>query len=412
MSALNLTASEAGKIAAAKVKLSSSESGADALESYLLHVRTLEGKDQAAGWAALPEIEGDAAPASKVAKDFFKRQTRFETYEYKQKQKALARLAKDGVTGEEAERIALQIARTKRKGFEKLFQACKTKCMTPAHEKAAKTFGKFIIGVNMASTAITYGGKQSGKLQKALEEPDAQTRYYKMSVWTAKLGYEMFMSYITQRILARIVADPTMSGVEKQAKSFKYATGISLANSRLYGGLFGAGGLLSEGADNEAERKLKELETSPEFQQDVQEIMQSLEKEGMFQRAVQSLSSAFGGDITATDIDSDSITPEDLKDPEIRELLQRGISAREYQDIMGDWLRTGDTGMDRWVFHNAWAQIARPEGMWVNAAIYELLCRGVNDPVRSLAVSLTAYAVNKVLVDGAFYSLRDKAINM
>jgi hypothetical protein len=98
-------------------------------------------------------------------------------------------------------------------------------------------------------------------------------------------------------------------------------------------------------------------------------------------------------------------------DAETKELLSKALARELYAKNQGEWIHTGDVGMDRYVFDRIWGTQSAVRNIGVNLLMYNALCMGELNPKKAYALALTYFIVNKALFDPTYNYLRRKAIN-
>jgi len=270
------------------------------------------------------------------------------------------------------------------KTYEKLSLSCRSKGQTLAKKQAAKNGTKFFLGVGLVSTSGSYFYNNWDK--------------EKNSKWYGNLGYDVVTASIFNYAFAKILGNNQSGFGATTIKSYATFAGLDFLSAEAYSHLFGV-------SESEAGERLNKILEQPQAKENLEKMLSELEAEDIdsdIQKMINEVSQQFEV--------SDLSTVLELE--ELREKILEAISLDMYYQDSGEWIRTGDKGMDRYLFHRAYDTIGTPKGIAVGMVIFNILCRDAANPKNALAKALSLYIADKVASDFIYYKLRRKAINL
>ena len=360
------------------------------LRSYIKYADSLTKQKKKLALAQVKQLFAKSPDdkASYVAK-FYKLQKRFEKFEKRELKKTLKKLIRKN-KGEDSYALrsqAKKIAHEKREVYQNLLQNCRARGKTGERVYASGRFRKFGMSLTIASSV-------GGYVASNYEEP-------KNLDWFKNIGFDLAMSVILKHIGNNIQLSPHTSGMKKVFDSLKVGATTDLANSYLYSKV------LFPISEDEMGAKLDELKQSPEMQKELDDLVKFLERDPEVKKFIDQLLKA--KDDAGLEA---ALGPEDLDDPYLRENLIEALAVKTYEEGAGDWIRTGDSGTDRYVFHRGWAAYSAPKGFLLGLWTYNILCRGANTPRLAFAKAFSIYVVDKIINSYLYYNLRKRAVGM
>lgn len=270
------------------------------------------------------------------------------------------------------------------KTYERLSLSCRSKGQTFAKKQAAKNGTKFFMGVGLVSTSGSYFYNNWDK------EKDSK--------WYGNLGYDIVTASIFNYAFAKILGNNQSGFAATTIKSYGTFAGLDFLSAEAYSQLFGV-------SEAQAVERLNEIASQPNSRESFERLLSELESEGLDGK-VQSVLNDLN------QLNEVKSLEEMLEDEVTREQLIEAISLDMYYKDSGDWIRTGDKGTDRYLFHRAYDTIGTPKGIAVGMWIFNILCRDATNPKVALAKALSIYIADKVASDFIYYNLRRKAINL
>jgi len=265
------------------------------------------------------------------------------------------------------------------KSYRKLSFECRSKTTNPTRKKAASIFKKFTIGIGIVSS---FGGMAYANRDNELED------------WIGQFGYETVIGIITGNIASKIVSNPRNSDLAKSIKKYFLSRGTGLVDMALFGMIFGAN-------DEEAKARLEEVLSDPDKAARLRQMQQVFEEKKLYQKIkstfIDKLKS-IGGKVGLEDeppfdlgVDWGNLSDADLEREDVQDVLLAAA--------------------DRYSFHAAYGLIMLPKDMFTTMYIYNTLCLGLAQPKTAIIKATAIFALNRLVFDQIYYSVRRSAIN-
>lgn len=335
------------------------------LLSYLSFVRSLKIEDRPLALSHTNDMLDGLYPDLPFAKTFQKYQADI--------QKFIATEKKNGAS----EAVALE----RGKIFEKLTYGCRAKTVNVNRLAANKRFV-----MTMVSLELAIGG---GSYIYNHHDQEHNVEWYK------KFAFDMFLDIGNILISSHITTNPGSDSTYKMIKYYVVGAASSIPPAISYSKMFSHNNADQEKAYNEILR-------SPEFKAELAELINYLDKNEEKIRLKELM----------VPIENNRENEKGLpQDEETRELLSKALSRELYEKNQGEWIHTGDVGMDRYVFDRIWGTQSAARNIAVNLLMYNALCMGELNPKKAYALALTYFIVNKGIFDPTYNYLRRKAIN-
>lgn len=268
----------------------------------------------------------------------------------------------------------------KAKIYSKLLYSCQAKGKTISKSSTNMKFFKTIIGVEIVSTAGSYL-----YVHKDEEKNDE---------WVKKFSVEMLLNVALASARSGITAGQG-SFTSKSMQDYIFGAISDTGPSLGYSAAFSP-------SKKDVEKKMNELFADPNFQTRLNTLEKNMREEGLLDKYKLVVKTPEGEDVQI----------EDLKDnEEAKSILAESLAAELYEQQQGEWIHTGDVGLDRYTFHRIWGLQSSFRSIGVNLLIYNTLCMGELDPKKAYLTAVGIYSANNFLFDPIYLSLREKAIN-
>lgn len=190
----------------------------------------------------------------------------------------------------------------------------------------------------------------------------------------------------------------TMSTVEWYKKALQdYSLGVinDVAPALGYSAAFSP-------SQKELKEKVDQMLDDPEFQIKVKKLEDILKEDGLLDKYKAQVTTPDGLSVAIDEIKTNE---------EAKELLMDALAKNIYEEKEGDWIQTGDVGLDRYSFNRIWGLNSSVRNIAVNLLIYKTLCMGKLNPKESYLTAIGIYSANKLISEPLYQSLREKAIN-
>lgn len=269
------------------------------------------------------------------------------------------------------------------KTYEKLSLSCRSRGSTMEKQFAAKQGTKFFLGLGLASTTGSYFYNNWDK------EHDAK--------WFGNLGFDITTSFIFTFAYTKILGSNQSGFAGTSLKAYGTFAGLDYLSAEAYSQIFGV-------SQAEAEERMKKMLENPKAREELSRLKDMLESEKFDDELTKNLETI----MQKMEVQN---LEEIVADESNRERILEAISLDMYAQEAGDYIRTGDKGLDRYIFHRSYDVIGTPKGIAVGYLIFNTLCRNSANPKVALAKALTIYLADRVTFDYIYYNLRRKAIN-
>lgn len=393
-----------------KVKLNSLEKKPSRKEfkSYLLYLDSVRIKDKIQVIKELDQLTKPEAN-SRLMKKHKKIQRLIE----KEKLKRTEQLTKKILTDHPG--IPKEVLKTKISNemgqhminYERLTYGCRSTRWSPERKAAAQSFKKFTIGIGMVSSIGAYTYQNSDK------EFDG--------MWFGRLGYELTVGVLTGLLSSRIISNPENTVVALALKKYFLSRTTGVVDMFAYGALFGV-------SNEDAEERLALILKDPKKREELEKLRKFMDDKNLYQefkeKFIEKLkefkessevttkgSSEIFEPISGKSLDWNELTPEDLDDEEIQNMLLTAVSQQLYDEQKGDYIETGNAGSDRFVFHALYGAVLLPKDTFVSLYIYNTLCMGALNPKAALIKAVAVFTLNRLVFDQIYYYVRRTSIN-
>jgi hypothetical protein len=313
-------------------------------------------------------VDGDA-------KTFASLEVRFQNYRLAALKRELAR----GQSRATAETLADSALST----YQHVTHSCRARGGNELKTLSASRGTKFFIGLGTMSTAGSYFYNNWDK------EKDSR--------WFGNLGWDLATTVVYNYLFTKVLGSSQAGYAGRNVQTYTLFGTVDFLNAKAYAKIFGV-------PEAVAEERLAALSQSPEIQEEVAKLIERLEASDLDSKFAEELKTVLG-DLEAGDLDS-------LDSEETKAALLEAIALELYDKEAGEWIRTGDRGLDRYFFHRSWDVVTTPKGLAVGMLIFNILCKNVHSPAKAISMALSIYVVDKVVSDYLYYSLRRKAINL
>lgn len=369
-------------------------------ENWLLYVKTLLPEKQMSAMKMMKDMHVSDSKQKVVAR-FQKIEKKIEKKYQTELDRTIKRLQKKNPNEDMSSLVkrASEKTRLHMKTYRRLSFECRSKTMNDTRKKAASTFKRFTIGIGIVSS---FGGMAYANRDNELED------------WIGQFGYETVMGIITGSIASKIISNPRNSDLSKAIKKYFFSRGTGLVDMALFGMLFGAD-------EDEAKARLSEVLSDPKKAERLRELQKVFEDKKLYQQVrakfvsgLTSLKERVGLEQAPPidlGVDWGNLTEEDLAREDVQDVLMAAAIAELYAEGEGGMIATGNVGADRYAFHAAYGLVMLPKDMATTMWIYNILCLGMANPKTALVKATAVYAINRIISDQLYYTVRRGAIN-
>lgn len=288
------------------------------------------------------------------------------------------------------------------KRYEELYYGCRSFRPNDVNQNAVRDFKRFNLSLNLGTLAASYAFYNMDK------DIDAE--------WFKKLGYDIGVTLLFSYVGGNIQTKITDTQITKSLKGYFYGRIMGLTDVFIYGTVFNH-------EREEAEKRFEKLKKDPINNDEINKLLRLYEKRDLYRKYKNELISNLkklphnislglkGNSIDENNVDWNNLTKKDLEREEVQEVLVAASMAEIYAEKKGEWIETGDAGLDRYVFNSIFFAVQIPKSITQNFITYRMLCMGQDDPKISFAKAVFFNVSTSFLVNQVFYGQREKAIN-
>jgi len=363
-----------------------------ALARFIHYSRTLSDYDRLLALDHAHEIYLETSEKVWVS-NFHRERKKFNSFRDKQRKKFLKKQIKtDKKTHskkalKEADKHAHEVAKL----YEKLYYGCRNASSTKVQLEASKTYGKYILTLAPITAGTSYTVVNWDK------EKDAK--------WFKGIAYDITLATFLNYYAGKLLTGPGDGHLKKLAKSIGFYGTVDLATTPLYNYIFSPG-------EEEREKVLKQLVTDENEKEKLKSFLNFIAEADHDKSVESSLLQLIKKE------DGSSVTKEDLKNLSPEDLLSEGtkdeflelLAAQMYEENKGDWIATGNQGLDRFWFHRTWDVASFPLDLYANMLIFDKLCVTVN-PAKAKFEAALIFLGWRAINDAGYYFTRGEAVN-
>lgn len=285
----------------------------------------------------------------------------------------------------------------KAKIFEKLYYSCKTQIKgapSPQVLKQAKHLTFALAAGGLGATTLSYSAVHW--------EEEKNKKWFNELYFT--LGIGVVFSLIGGKL---ILANPKLSPwTGKMPLAF-------LNNTISDAGVSGVYAFMFKQDDAELEKKLKALESDPEAQAKIQELIKIAEDNNLFEKNIKLVQDMFRDKKTnktmkTADFDH-QVSIDDIDIEESRELLLQGLAEQEYIEKSG-LMKTGYPAVDRFTYHRIYNLLSVPTNIGLTILMQNQMCMSA-DPKLGFMKAVGLYMGASVLMDALYFKAKKEMIN-
>ncbi|MBC7713440.1 MAG: hypothetical protein H7177_08875 [Rhizobacter sp.] len=353
--------------------------GTERAGNYLTYVLSLSDKEQKTALMDLAQLDGREINSKHIKK--------FIVHENKIQEKFKA---KNLTTSADQKR------------YKELYYGCRALRSNEVNKNATRDFKRFNLALNLGTLGASYA-------------------YYNMdkdlnAEWFGKLGYDIGVTLMFSYVGGSIQTKVTDSQMVKSLKSYFFGRVMGISDVVIYDPIF-------NNEQEKAQKRIEELKKDPNYKSQVMSLLRSYEERGLYRKYKNEIINSLkklpqrislgvkGNSVDENNIDWNNLSHSDLEREDVQEVLVAAAMAQIYNESKGQWVDTGDAGLDRYVFNTVFYAIQIPKSIAQNFITYRMLCMGQDNPKLSFAKAVLFNVSSSFIVNQALYGYREKAIN-
>jgi hypothetical protein len=369
-------------------------------DNYVSFVNQYNAKTRMKAIAVINQVfDSEARTNSKYINKFLSDVASNDKYELKQYNKLIKKYQKEnnGVLSEAIEKRARNEAKAKRTLRERLKNGCKSKSPNRMSFNDKKLISKrkanFTKFAAYSSIPLSIGGFV---LATHEDKKDGE--------WFGKLSYEVTLGIVYSLVGAKFASSTSSSFMGNFWQSYKVYSTVDIVAFASYAGLFGA--------DEEVvNQRIEELKQDPDFETSIKEISQFMENERIYEKIEKQLKEILqlSPDTEMSQEDIAQLSPEDLENPEVREIVTDLIVEQMYEEKSGEMIVTGNNGVDRYSFYRLFDLLLVPKALALGIMTYRVMCM-TPDARKGMAAAISMILFNKLVLAPLELRFRNHAI--
>lgn len=348
------------------------------VKQYLTYVLSLSDKEQKTALLDLAQLDGREINSAHVNKFM------------KHEEKLTKKFASSKMTPKEQKR------------YQELYYGCRALRPNEVNKNAARDFKRFNLSLNLGTLGASYAFYNSDK------EINGE--------WFGKLGYDIGITVLFSYVGGNIQTKATDNQIVKSLKSYFFGRIMGGTDVVIYDPIFNH-------EREKAEARLEELKKNPEYKKEIEKLLIVYKERNFYRHYKDELMKTLrhlpegislglkGKSVDENNVDWNNLTLADLERPEVQEVLVAASMAQVYNEGKGEWIDTGDTGLDRYAFNSVFYAAQIPKSIVQNFITYQLLCMGQDNPKLSFTKAVIFNVGANFVVNQVLYGYREKAIN-
>ena len=348
------------------------------VRSYLTYVLSLSKKDQKVALQDLAQLDARVVKSNHI--------TKFAGHEKNIQKKVASK--------------KMSVAQEKR--YTDLYYGCRALSPNEANKNAARDFKRFNLSLGLGTLGASYAFYNMDK------EKDVE--------WWSKLGYDLGTTIFFSYVGGKIQTNPTDTQIVKSLKGYFSGRVLGLTDVLIYDPLFNK-------EQEKAEARIEALKKDPNYKDEVAALLKEYNKRGLYRKLKAELINTLkklpegislgvkGNSVDSNNVDWNNLSHDDLDRPEVQEVLVAASMMQIYHENKGEWIDTGDAGMDRYAYNGAFYAVMIPKSIVQNFITYRMLCMGQDNAKLSFTKAVIFNVATSFIVNQALFGYRHKAIN-
>lgn len=269
---------------------------------------------------------------------------------------------------------------TDRLKFETLYRQCTMNEKNDIKTLVDKRFMKIQYGMSAATTIVGYTQMNWDK-EKNFE-------------WFARLGFGVTFGTLANAIYFKIMTNNS-NRFMSVIKDYAFSRVATLS-------FIGGSSVFFDPHKNETE-KFNNLKNDPKFKEDIKKLKAYADQSNIYERYKKELIAYLSkqkvidlGLGVHQGVDFDKLTPKDLEDKDIQDVVIAAILAQEYENYKAPLNVTGGYMEDLYLFDSVYSIIKIPKDIIVTNIMSRALCLNTNNPARGYTQAIGVMALNQI----------------
>ena len=268
-----------------------------------------------------------------------------------------------------------------REGFEKLYLQCMTANKPSVSDPMSKRLTFMQHKLSYATTVVGFTAANWDKPK------DMQ--------WFGRLAFGIAFGEALGKIAGKLIVD--------KGNRFHYLIKDYLFTRSAVATYLSTAPLIFD-MERSQRKKMNEMKLSKTFQEDMQKLKVYVNREGFYERyKVEVMNYLSHLEVINTGlgihqgIDFDKLTPQDLEDEDIQEVVMAAIIAQEYENQKGLLNITQNNSLDFFLFDALYSIIKIPKDIAVGKVVNQVMCLNRGNPTRGLTQAIGISTLNQIM---------------
>ncbi len=298
--------------------------------------------------------------------------------------------------------LAKKLNPTETKRYQELYYGCRALRPNEVNANAARDFKRFNLSLNLGTLGASY----------AFYNMDKEIN----GEWFAKLGYDVGITLLFSHVGGSIQTKATDTQIVKSLKSYLMGRVLGVTDVAIYDPIFNQ-------EREKAQARIEELKKNPESREEIKKLLKTYEERNFYRKYKGEIINALrhlpeglslgvkGQSVDENNVDWNNLTHADMDRPEVQEVLVLAAMAQVYEESKGQWIDTGDTGLDRYAFNTVFYAVQIPKSIAQNFITYRMLCMGQDNAKLAFTKAVLFNVSTNFIVNQGLFGYREKAIN-
>lgn len=263
--------------------------------------------------------------------------------------------------------VSKKMSSVEKARYKELYYGCRALSPNQVNKNAARDFKRFNLSLNLGTLGASYAFYNMDK------EKDAE--------WWSKLGYDLGVTIFFSYVGGKIQTNPADTQIVKSLKGYFSGRLMGLTDVVVYDPLFNK-------EQEKAKERIESLKQDPNYKEEVAVLLKDYGERNLYRKLKAELIHSLkklpegislglkGNSIDENNVDWNNLTHADLDRPEVQDVLVAASMMQIYHENNGEWIDTGDAGLDRYTYNSAFYAIMIPKSIVQNFITYRMLCMG------------------------------------
>jgi hypothetical protein len=286
--------------------------------------------------------------------------------------------------------------------YKELYYGCRALSPNEVNKNAAKDFKRFNLSLNLGTLGASYAFYNMDK-EKDIE-------------WFTKLGYDLGTTIFFSYVGGKIQTNPKDTQITKSLKGYFSGRVMGLTDILVYDPLFNK-------EQEKAQARVEALKKDPNYKEEIAALLKDYNERGLYRKYKAEIINTLkklpegislglkGNSVDENNVDWNNLSHADLDRPEVQDVLVAASMMQIYHESKGEWIDTGDVGLDRYGYNAVFYAVMIPKSIVQNFITYRMLCMGQDNAKLAFTKAVIFNVAASFVVNQVLFGYRQKAIN-